>query len=272
MIPSSEHIEEFLDRIKELDTTLARMRGAEVTSPRLMQAASDLAKEWLRLSQQLTSAGGTLMPPLEEFDREMLAVLACTQKRSRASTYRLKLKPLLARFFEVVVVPIIRYEGSPAQVSARQLEGVFKGCLSGDEEPYLDEAARCAGMYCNRASIILLWAAAIARLHRAVQKAGFDAFNIAASAAVSKKGPPFNRAKGQVELTSLAELQRMSDFQVLVVGIEFWGYDLQTFEELERLLSIRNSAAHPGSYTPSTLEVYQFALKLKEYVFKRIGT
>ena len=42
---------------------------------------------------------------------------------------------------------------------------------------------------------------------------------------------------------------------------------VEVFEELDRLLGIRNSAAHPGMLKPNALDVQQYATKLGPYVF-----
>ena len=91
-------------------------------------------------------------------------------------------------------------------------------------------------------------------------------YNSALDRASQKKGNPFNKV-AKTTLGSLPELQRCRDFDLLVVGMELWKYDLQVFEELDRLLGIRNSAAHPGMLKPSALDVQQYASKINTYVF-----
>jgi hypothetical protein len=259
-----------LDRTRALDAELAKRRGAEVTESALIERASAIAKEWLKNSQQLRGLADALLPALDRFDTAATKVLTSTKARTRASSYRKKLSPFVEDFFDALVIPIIRYEGSPAQVAARQLESIFSGAVSLEELEYIKEAARCTSVHCHRASMVLLWAAAIARLHTAIQKIGFNAFNAAMTAAVAKKGPPFNRIRGSGDVSTLAELQRMPDFNLLVVGMDLWKYDLQAFEELERLLGLRNSAAHPGMFVPNALEVQQFGSKLRKFVFESV--
>jgi len=147
----------------------------------------------------------------------------------------------------------------------------FAGKVTVDEQNYLEEAARCLASRCNRAAIILLWAAAMSRLHGAIEKVGFNAYNTALDQATQKKGGPFNRVSKTV-VASLPELQRCRDFDLLVVGMELWKYDLQIFEELDRLLGIRNNAAHPGMLKPSALDVQQYASKVSSYVFGVVPT
>ena len=151
-------------------------------------------------------------------------------------------------------------------MASRQLLAEFAGKVSSEEQPYLEEAARCLTLHCNRAAIIMLWAAAMSRFHSAIERIGFNSYNTALDQALLKKGTPFNRLSKNT-IASLPELQRSRDFELLVIGMALWKYDLQVFEELDRLLGIRNSAAHPGMLRPNALDVQQYASKIGSYVF-----
>jgi hypothetical protein len=267
MALSSEELEDFHDRVKEVDSVLSKLKGAEVTRSELIEKLAAMAKDWLRFSPQVKTMGDAFLNSLDSYDVAMSGLLQATKQRTRASSYRTRLKPFLQGFLENVVVPLIRYEGSPAQVAGRKLEAVFTGVLEAEEYPYVEEAARCSSVHCHRAAIILFWAAAMARMHRSIQRLGFAAFNSAVSAAALKKGPPYSRITKGLAIQSLPELQRTRDFDILAVGLELWSLDLQAFDELDRLLGTRNSAAHPGMFQPLALDVQQFAGKLRQYVF-----
>lgn len=265
---SSEALEEFSDRIKLVDSQLSKLAGAEVTKTELVAALAQLAKDWLRLSPQLRNSAEGFMPVLDTYDLAMSEVLQATKARTRATAYKKKLAVFVEKFLDNVVIAYMRFEGSPSQASARQVEGVFEGVVSTEEQAYVSEAARCSSQHCHRAALIMLWAAAMARLHNGIQQAGFVAFNAAATSVSGKKGSPYNRfTKGGLSVTSLADLQNARDADVLLVAMELWGYDLQVYEEQGRLLGTRNSAAHPGMFSPNSLDVRQFAEKVRRYVF-----
>ncbi len=234
MIPSSEDLESFLERLREVDRELAKLKGAEVRKAEVLATIRAVAKDWLRFSERLCAAETLPQANLAAIDSQFETILQSTNARTRSSAYRSKLAPVIASFTDKIVVPIIRHEGSPAQVASRQLLAEFAGKVSVDEQSYLEEAARCLASRCNRAAIILLWAAAISRFHSAIEKIGFNAYNLALSQATQKKGHPFNRVS-KTNVLSLPELQRARDFDLLVVGMELWGYDLQVFEEMDRL-------------------------------------
>lgn len=266
---SSEDLEIFCDRVRALYNALGKYKSAEVKDISLINKASDIAKDWLKYSQLLRQHNIVDKKKLEEYDSIMSEVHNATKLRTRASSYRTKLKPANDKFNDDIVIPVIRFEGSPEQIAARQLILTFSGHLTTDEESYIEEAARCSSLKCIRASLVLLWAAAVARFHRSIENAGFNAYNQAVDTLKDKKGHPFNKIQ-KAHITSLPELQRTRDYDLIVVGMELWKYDLQVFQELERLLSIRNSAAHPGMYEPTPLDLQQFALKLDDLVFSII--
>ena len=266
MIPSSDQLEVFLDRLKVLDRELSKLNGVEVRKAETVAEIKAVSKDWLRFSEALRSMEAIPQDNLNFVDTPLKELFQSTNARTRSSAYRKKLTPVIAAFTDRIVIPVIRFEGSPSQVASRQLMSEFSGKVSPDEQSYLEEAARCLASRCNRAAIILLWAAAMARLHGAIEKLGFNAYNFALEQVTQKKGNPFNKVSKAV-VGSLPELQRCRDFDLLVVGMELWKYDLQVFEELDRLLGIRNSAAHPGMLQPSALDVQQYASKVGTYVF-----
>lgn len=266
---SSDVLEQFHERLRAADADLTKLRGAEVTKTDLITSLRSFAKDWLRYSETLRAIETVQRATLDTFDAAMRDVLQATNVRTRSSSYKKKLAPVVAGFVDAIIIPVIRHEGSPAQVAARQLVAAFESHLTSEEVSYVEEAARCLAAKCHRAALIMLWAAGVARLHHAVEKIGFNAFNAALDGTLQKKGTPFSRVS-KTQIGSLPELQRARDFDLLVVGMSLWGYDLQVYEELDRLLGIRNSAAHPGMVQPSALDVQQFASKLATYLFAKV--
>jgi hypothetical protein len=269
MKPSSEELEELFERMRSLSRTLTSLKGTQALKAELITEIKAVSRDWLRISGALHSEQTIADDNLQMVDVPLKQLLEMTNVRTRSSSYARKLAPVISLFTDRIVVPMIRYEGSPSQVAARQLARIFAGLLSPDEQNYVDEAARCLASQCNRAAIILLWAAGIARFHSAIENLGFNAFNSAVDRVSKRNSSPFKYAS-RAHITSLPELQRCRDFDLIVVGMEIWEYDLQIFEELERLLGTRNGAAHPGMMSPLALDVQQFASKVKAHIFSHV--
>jgi hypothetical protein len=270
MLPKSEELEALWAIAKKLEADLKKIKNAEITQQGLKNRLAACAREWLRVSPSIHAAGICNAETLNTYDRAMSEVLNSTGSRSRASAVRKKLEPFVAGATDSIVIPVIQHEGSPRQVAARQILETLQPVLSDDEVGYVEEAARCVTVQAHRAALIMLWAAAIARVHGAVTRIGFDAYNKAIDVIAPRKGQPFSRVNVNSKLNSLAELQCARDADILVVGMELFGYDLQVFQELDRLLGARNDAAHPGMASPGALDVQQFATKLRALVFESV--
>lgn len=268
MLPKSDDLEVFFERLKKAASNLAKLKGAELTQAALKSELADLARTWLRLSPLVKEAGCCKAEVLSEFDAAMSEVLASTSARARSSAIKKKIDPVIAKLVDSVIVPVIQIEGSPRQVAARAVQDEFASLTNPEEASYVEEAARCVTVGCYRAAIIMLWAAAIARLHAYVIVHGFAKYNAAVDSIAMKKGSPFNRINTSAKISSLPELQRSRDSDLIIIGMEVFGYDLQTYQELDRLLGQRNDCAHPGMNSPGALDVQQFASKLRRLLFE----
>jgi len=116
-------------------------------------------------------------------------ILNSTTIRARASSVSKKLSPFVDRAISSVVVPLIKFEGGPRQVAAGQVVGAIPSSLSAEEKAYLAGAARRVPVQAYRAAIIMLWAAAMARFHGAIERRGFDAFNQASGNSGQEAAP-----------------------------------------------------------------------------------
>jgi hypothetical protein len=270
MLPKSDALEELYTRGKKLSGTLGKLKGAELTKQELKDEIADISRAWLRMSPGIREAGCCLSDILDQIDSAMTELLASTTARARASSLKKKLEPFISEMVDAIIVPVIQIEGSPRQVASRQVQESFNGVISDEEAGYVEEAARCVTVECYRAAIIMLWAAGMARVHGSVMNRGFESYNNAVDSAGSKRGAPFNRVKPGARITSLPELQRSRDADLLIVGMELFGYDLQIYQELDRLLGLRNDCAHPGMNNPGALDVQQFAYKLRTALFDRV--
>jgi len=269
MLPSSDELEAFHERLTAARDAAGKVGDAEVGRTDLLADLAAIARDWLRLSQALRDSD-VVTPELDTTDAVMTEILRGNPERRRGTYYRRRLEEVRKGFADAIIVPVIKHEGSPRQVAVRRLRALLDQLPSPDEQAYIDEALRCIGQSCFRAAIIMLWAGAVARLHQAVGAVGFGAFNAALAAVAAKTGQPFKRMSARPQITSLPELQQLRDFDLLVVGMELWRYDLQAFQDLERLLGVRNGAAHPGTATPGILDVEHFATKLAQRVFSTI--
>ena len=132
MTPASEQLESFIERVREIDRELGKLKGAEVRSAETITSIKALCRDWLRLSEALRSVESIAPDSLGTIDKQFREVLEGTNARTRSSAYRTRLSPVLSSFTDKVVVPVIRHEGNPSQVASRQLLAEFAGTVSND--------------------------------------------------------------------------------------------------------------------------------------------
>lgn len=165
-----------------------------------------MSRDWLRASAALRAVEAVPHENLNLIAANLNELFQSTNACTRASAYQKKLAPALSSFTDRIAVSVVKFEGSPSQVASRRLLWELAGKVTPDEQAYLEEAARCFANRCNRAAIILLWAGAMSRFHRAIEKVEFNAFNSALARITQKKGSPFNKVSKN-EIGNLAELQ-----------------------------------------------------------------
>jgi hypothetical protein len=269
MLPSSDAIEALTFRAKAAEKALGKHGTSQSFPATLKVDVSEIAREWLRVSPAIRAAGICVPAQIALLDAQMQEIITKAASASRASALRKPLRDFLDVAPKEVVVPLIQHAGSPRQVLARQVSAAFTG-LAAEETAYVDEAARCVTVEAYRAAIIMLWASGVSRIHSATETKGYAAFNAALAVTQTKKTHPFGIVRGDLTLKTSPDLQRVADGVLLVIGMELFGYDLQVYQELNRLLGQRNDSAHPGMAVPKALDVEQFASKLNQYVFQRL--
>src|ERR1051325_9778943 len=116
-MPSSEQLEAFLQKLRDIDRDLAKLKDSEVRKAETLGEIKVVAKQWLMFSEGLRSVETILEKSLNHVDAQMKEMLQGADSRTRASTFRKKLKPALDSFMDGIIIPVIRHEGSPAQVA-----------------------------------------------------------------------------------------------------------------------------------------------------------
>ena len=273
MVPSSDEVEGFLTRLTAVRVAMEQRSNPNMRADNpLIADCARLAKEWIIFSQRLKPAGIVAAATLGDCDQHMGELLGARGQGRRAPYYLTRLRAVERRFTAEVVIPVVQHAGDLRQVAVRQLRADLAPHLTTNEQVYAEEALKCVGESCNRAAIVLMWAAAITRMHNSIEHGvGFAAFNAALTNIGARKAAyPYSSARERGPIGTTAELQRVTDFAILVAGMELWKYDGQAFAELATTLQTRNNAAHPGMGTPRLIDVQHFTSKLIDFVFSKI--
>jgi len=136
------------------------------------------------------------------------------------------------------------------------------------EKDYLEEAIKCAESGYLRAAVILGWNAAVDRMHRVVEKLGFEEFNKKSREMKRIKEGRYKRFNKEYNVHNLSELRATVFDRDLLWVLEYWGLiDLNQHERLSTCLTLRNTCAHPGEASITMENVLSFFSDIKRIIF-----
>jgi len=140
--------------------------------------------------------------------------------------------------------------------------------ISTEEQEYLLEASRCLDADCFRGAIVLMWNAAIFRIHLKISQGGFDNFNKAVEEVIKKKVFPWIKNSPPL-VTDIDEFRlKVPDTTICagIYGLKF--VSLPTARALRSFLQIRHNCAHPTGYNPTDGEAFGCFTFLLKNVFR----
>jgi hypothetical protein len=119
-----------------------------------------------------------------------------------------------------------------------------------------------------RASVVLGWCAAIDRIHRAIEKAGFPKFNITSATMASQTAGRFKKFNAVQNVSSLSEIREVFDTVILWImeGMEL--IDSNQHTRLRSCFDMRCQCAHPGDAPVTHYNLLSYFSDLNEIIFK----
>jgi len=196
----------------------------------------------------------------EGFDK----LLKLSSTNSRKTSYLECLKDLVSNIEKNLKIDIMKLSVTSNKVLNL---ATFAKNATANEIEYLTEAVNCANSGYRRASVVLGWSAAIARIHKIIEKKGFDDFNTKSVEMKNKTKGRYKRFKKTFDVGTLAELQTVFDTDILWI-LEYWGLiDTNEHDRLEICFTMRNNAAHPGEAPITEENLLSFYSDLKTMIF-----
>jgi hypothetical protein len=152
-------------------------------------------------------------------------------------------------------------------VSVSHLAKILENATE-EEKGYLEEALGCAGNGFFRASVVLGWCAAVHRMHKTVERLGFDEFNKKSDEMNKITDGRFKRFKKSFTVHSLSELRATVFDSDLLWVLEYWQLiDANQHDRLSICFTMRNNSGHPGEAPVTEENLASFYSDLKAFVF-----
>lgn len=250
-------------RLKQFKNMLKKIETLHTSKKEILDEAKVISTMWFETYSHLDKYS-IEKSTIEKYSNNFKKLFSLSSGSQRLSTYLKLVDIILKDLKKSILVPIMT--SNPIDAEIEPLNEILK-IVSPEEAEYLKEAQKCASVECYRSCIILGWCAVAHRMHKKIEKMGFQKFNestVKMCGIVKGRYSKFNR---EYNIQSFAELQTIPD-GILLQVLEFSGFiDAQQYKTLETCLEIRNNSGHPGKVVIKKLNLESFFSDLKVHVF-----
>lgn len=253
---------------QSLNNLLSSLRRAKIKFVRrkdIQRSAREITTTWFEEFDPLLETYGIPSQTVDNYAQFFRRLLALSTKGSQSSAYTGLINDILKSFHNDIAIPLWRSSSIGMDLSV-----IYKIIASAttEEKDYLDEAVGCARNGYARAATILTWCSAIHRIHKVVERIGFDVFNQKSVVMKNITTGRYKRFNKSFDIHSMTELQMMVFDNDLLWVLEYMQLiDGNQHDRLEICFTMRNNSGHPGEATISEPNFQSFCSDVYEFVF-----
>lgn len=262
LIANLKEIDKALDSLsKDVNVSV----GNYISKKQIMQNAECISRKWFELVEPCAEHFGFATVAESKYHRLFEQLLELSLKQSWKLTYQKTIASISEKFKEDLLLVVIK---SADKISSfANLPNILEN-VTEEEKEYLNEALGCAKNGYLRASMVLVWCAAINRMHKTVEKLGIAEFNKKSQEMKKIETGRFKRYKKSFALASASDLESTVFDNDLLWVLEYWGLiDTNQHDRLQICFTMRNNAAHPGDATTTEQNLASAFSDIKTMVF-----
>lgn len=251
--------------LKKVRKELEYVTTSKVYNSKIRDTIKQLATSWFEDIEQLLQVYRIPNEIVTKYHSLFTDLLHSSLSASVKTTYIKTIDQILPDFRQYILVPIIKSAGNVSSLS--NLERILQN-TSEQERDYLQESIGCANHGYLRASVILAWSAAVHRMHKVVERLGFEEFNKKSEEMKKLTEGRFKRFNKSFHVQSLSDLSATVFDNDLLWVLEYWGLiDANQHERLSVCFTMRNNSAHPGEAPITEENIASFYSDLKKIIF-----
>jgi hypothetical protein len=251
--------------LSKIKISLNKVKSKLVYKKELRDSVRTLSKKWFEEVEPAIQRYAVSEEAKTKYHQLFTRLLDLSIRTSRKNTYLKTIIEILADFKTDLMIPVLKSAGKIVIIThlTKVLENITE-----EEKEYLSEALGCAANGFFRASIVLAWSAAAHRMHKMVERLGFDEFNKKSEEMRNINEGRFRRFKKSFNVHSLSEFRATVFDNDLLWVLEYWGLiDSNQHDRLSSCLTMRNNSAHPGEAPVTEENLTSFYSDLKNIVF-----
>lgn len=236
--------------IKAARALLKKSQAVKVSSEKERNTYANLSSKWFDSLSKRLSSYGVQKELLDKYDTAFKGILKLSDSTNRRSSYARLFDEITESFNNDIVIFLQTDATIPEEDQPEYGDEVIKlldRVTDDAENEYLQEALGCWKNGFLKGATVLLWCAAVDRIHRAIEKAGFERFNAASLQMKNQVSGRFKRFNKDYKVQSISDLQSISDGDILWVIEGMQLIDSNQKTRLTSCFEMRCHSGHPGS-------------------------
>ncbi len=260
-------LQKFYESLKTLRSDINKVTTLHVAKTDLKRRAGQLADEWFtNISPELAKFTILATQTIESYSAWFFKLLKLTKANNRKTGYVEALTGVTRTFHDDLLLPIQVQPKLAEEVSL--LAKLFDKMPNPEEDAYMKEAIACATHQLFRGSAVLGWSAAIDRVHRVIDKIGFDKFNAVSKSMAAATTGRFKRFSKAASITSIGELREYFDGDMLWVLEGMGLLESNQNTRLRACYEMRCQCSHPGEAPITEYNLLSFFSDIDQIIFK----
>ncbi len=253
--------------LRNLKGDISKEPGPRIAKASLKTRAESLATEWFStISPSLPKHPIIHTDVIERYSGLFVNLLKLTKSNNLQTSYISILGLLLKRFHNELILPI---QTEPKLATEASLLAKMLGELPNEEEnAYLKESINCAQAGFLRAAAVLGWCAGIDRIHRCIDRIGFDKFNATSKQMAAATSGRFKRFNSPTNVNSLSELREVFDSNILWILEGMQLIDGNQHTRLRSCFDLRCQSGHPGDAPVTEYNLMSFFSDIHQIILQ----
>jgi len=215
-----------------------------ISKQSLRNEAERICKLWFDENKSTLNRFGVEKESISKYDGYFKELIKLASSHNLKSSYDKILTGIVSSFQDEIILPIkTSVTKSNIKIEKEYLLANIDNSQEGD---YLQEAIDCFDSGFKKASIVLGWCATIDKIHKKIEKIGFDSFNKLTEKLASENKGRFKRFNKKYSISSIGELREVFDNDILWIIEGFGLIDSNQHTRLKSCFDMRNHSAHPG--------------------------
>lgn len=237
--------------IKNAKALLKKSQTVKISSENERNTYALVSSSWFECLSKKLPAYGVQKEVLSKYDTAFRGVLRLSDAPNRRTSYIRLFDEISGGFYEDIVLFLQTDAIIPEDENHHEYGDEVKKLLGRvtdeAENEYLMEALGCWESGYLKGATVLLWCAAIDRIHRVIARIGFEKFNVVSKQMKNQTSGRFKRFSKDYAIQSLSELQTIPDGDVLwiIEGMQLIDSNQKT--RLTSCFDMRCHSGHPGA-------------------------